>query len=147
MVFLVLVMALVIFYLLKKTVIENQKKYPPTTDCVQLDDMFASNVSDPSFIGVAFMDKDSTLDYNGTGLYYCYCSLYLKTNSLYTVLYDGDTTDQAVDANFCFQYAHDNLKGSALSTLVSLSVSVINIILRTVNMFLISLIGYHTESN
>jgi hypothetical protein len=109
--------------------------------------MFQSNINDTNFIAVAYLDKDSTLSYNGTGLYYCYCSLYLKSNSLFTVLYDGDTTNGQIDTNFCFQYAHDNLKGSALSTLVSLSVSVINIVLRTINMFLISLIGYHTESN
>jgi len=69
---------------------------------------------------------------------------------------DGDRTlsleqilnvTELESSNICHQYALDNLNGSALSTLVSVSVSVINIILRTINIFLISLIGYHTESN
>mmetsp|Transcript_15075 Transcript_15075/g.14642 ORF Transcript_15075/g.14642 Transcript_15075/m.14642 type:complete len:102 (-) Transcript_15075:1083-1388(-) len=51
------------------------------------------------------------------------------------------------NANICYDYTKDNLWSSFLSTLVSLSVSVINIILRTVNIILISIIGYHTESN
>jgi len=108
--------------------------------------------------GVAALDQSPTQNYNGTGFYQCYCALYIGEYGQWDVMSSDNDTSVTLDdilledsalqnANICYDYTKDNLWSSFLSTLVSLSVSVINIILRTVNIILISIIGYHTESN
>ena len=37
------------FYLLKRQTITNYQKYPPTTDCETIENMFQGNFSDPEF--------------------------------------------------------------------------------------------------
>lgn len=68
------------------------------------------------------------MSYNGVGVYQCYCSSVGGSDSI------------------CSSYKSDLLGGTALNTLVSLFTVIINIILRTVNIKLINMIGYHTES-
>jgi len=46
----------------------------------------------------------------------------------------------------CYQYFYDKYMGLFLTNMVAVLVSFINIIIRTVNMALIDLIGYHTQS-
>lgn len=48
-VFLTLLGAFIVFYILKQQTINNYKKYPPTTDCQAILDMFDSNFADPLF--------------------------------------------------------------------------------------------------
>jgi len=43
-------------------------------------------------------------------------------------------------------FVDDFLGGKALSQVVSISIVVINIVLRTIMLILIKMIGYHTES-
>lgn len=114
-----------IFFLLKKTTITNQQKYPPSRDCDQILGFFTD---DSTFYSVAEADKDSTMDSRGAGIYQCYCA---KKNP---------------SADICSTYKYDFITGTGLTTAVSLLTVIINIILRTVNIKLISLIGYHTES-
>lgn len=68
------------------------------------------------------------MEQRGAGIYQCYCQ------------YENPGAD------ICKDYKYDLLKGTGLSTAVSLLTVVINIILRTINIKLIQLIGYHTES-
>ncbi|CDW90155.1 UNKNOWN [Stylonychia lemnae] len=120
-----LALTVFIFFLLKKATIDNQQKYPPSKDCDQIRTLFKDiNV----LAQVAATDKDPTLDKRGTGVYQCYCA------------------NKGKDSDLCDQYRKDMLLGTFLSTLVSLLTVIINIILRTINIKLISLIGYTTES-
>jgi len=77
---------------------------------------------------VAAADKGPTLDKRGAGVYQCYCA------------------NKGKDSDLCADYRNDFLLGTFLSTLVSLLTVIINIILRTINIKLISMIGYTTES-
>jgi len=52
-------------------------------------------------------------------------------------LSDGDT---------CFMYSRQLLGGSALSNCVSYAIIIFNMVIREVNIVLIKIIGYHTES-
>ena len=46
----------------------------------------------------------------------------------------------------CYQYFYDNALGFFLTNMVSVLISFINIVIRTVNIALIDKIGYHTQS-
>lgn len=78
-VLLFLILALVIFSLLKRTVLQNQLQYPPTTDCQMISGMF--NVPEPldyqPYQAAAYADMNNTLNQIGVGLYYCYCKSYV----------------------------------------------------------------------
>jgi len=116
----------VIFFFLKKATINNLLKYPPSFDCSEIDSLFKTNQT--LYQQAATFDKDPTLNYNGVGVYQCYCSSVGSSNSI------------------CSNYKSDLFGGTILTSLVSLLTVVINIILRTVNIKLINMIGYHTES-
>lgn len=73
-------------------------------------------------------DKTPTIEKRGAGIYQCYCA------------------NQGSSDDICDTYKNDFLGGTVLTTSVSLLTVIINIILRTVNIKLISKIGYHTES-
>jgi hypothetical protein len=66
--------------------------------------------------------------------YQCYC----KFNSGKSATFDSN--------DFCHEYQYDQSFGLAMTTLVTVLVSVINIIIRTLNMTLINKIGYDTHS-
>lgn len=70
MVFIVLLLALVMFYGLKLTIIKNQKKYPSSTNCIQLDNLFTNEKEyevdlvwqNPKYLASAKYDKKPTID-------------------------------------------------------------------------------------
>ena len=93
--------------------------------------MFPNTFDNPLFRQQAEIDKDYTMDKMGTGVYACFCKNYPGSRS---------------EVPFCDQYTKDWLTGLALSQVVSFSIVIVNFILRTVNLFLIKLIGHHTES-
>lgn len=74
----------------------------------------------------------------GTGFYQCYCESRLKKVGTIDIF--------ANENDLCYTYVWDGYGGKALSLIVSMSIVVINIILRTIMMTLIKFIGYHTES-
>lgn len=69
------------------------------------------------------------MNYKGTGLYQCYCSKY-----------------KDVEAPFCQDYTYDIIVGFGLSNVVSIGITVVNMVIRIINIGLITFIGYYTES-
>lgn len=80
------------------------------------------------------LDKDPTEVFQGTGIYMCYCK------GTVTSFFITDETDP------CYQYSSDLNGGTLLTNVVSYSIVIVNIILRTINIMFINKIGYHTES-
>lgn len=50
------------------------------------------------------------------------------------------------ESDTCYQYSSDLNGGTLLTSVVSYSIVIVNIILRTINIKFINMIGYHTES-
>ena len=84
---------------------------------------------------MAWADQGYTLSFQGTGIYQCYC----RTHSSL-----GDFADSS---KLCHNYQLDMKGGYSISELVSVAVTVVNTIIRTINIILIKFIGYHTESS
>ncbi len=120
-----------IFYILKSFTISNNEKYPPSTDCASIIDMFGSDFDDTDFREFAGADKNPTMDGKGTGIYYCFCKNY-----------DGNLDKP----DYCDDYTYDYLIALALGKVVSFAIVIINTILRTIVMMLIKYIGFYTES-
>lgn len=72
------------FYLLKQQTIRNQQKYPSTTNCQAVYDMFGGSLDNPDFSKFAEADGPLAQHAKGTGLYYCYCKQYVKTRGGYS---------------------------------------------------------------
>ncbi len=69
-----LLVAFFAFYMLKLQTIRNYQKYPPTTDCKAILDMFGHDLAKGGdFAKYAEIDGPLTDDRRGTGLYQCYC--------------------------------------------------------------------------
>jgi hypothetical protein len=79
-------------------------------------------------------DKDPTMKFEGSGIYQCYCK---RTSHVH---------DSLNEESLCYEYNRDILLGLGLNNLVTVLVSVINIVIRKLNMSLIDKIGYHTQS-
>ena len=88
-----------------------------------------------TFKSYAEADKDHTMINQGIGQYMCYCK------------HNGKATEDLRDPEaLCHQYFYYNIWGLFLTNMVAVLVSFINIIIRTVNISLIDLIGFHTQS-
>lgn len=86
---------------------------------------------------MAKIDRTLIMDYGtGTGVYQCYCQGRKAEEGTFAL--NGDKT--------CGSYFDDFMGGQALSQVVSISIIVINIILKIIMLILIKWIGYHTES-
>jgi len=83
----------------------------------------------------ARIDYNSTKDAQGTGVYQCFCEY--ENVSYYTV---SNTT------NPCYTYSQDIGTAYLLAQVVSYSIVVVNILLRSVNIFFIKRVGLHTIS-
>lgn len=123
-----LIGAFISFCILKIQTISNYRKYPPTTDCDTIVNMYNGNFDDPNFIKYAAIDKTNTEDEKGAGIYQCYCQLNPKSS---------DT---------CSDFTIDKYKALALSQVVTFGIVAVNFIIRTINIILIKTIGYYTES-
>jgi hypothetical protein len=56
------------FLELKSNFITNYQKYPPSTDCLSINDMF-DNKYDQSYLDAAIKDKENTMNSQGAGIY------------------------------------------------------------------------------
>ena len=142
-----LFLAFMAFYTLKQQTVANYKKYPPTTNCNSLYTDFSvagtPGVITPIpvstniiFAKTAYSDKILIKNYGtGTGVYQCYCTALEK-----------EIGTSAVFKTPCKMYVEDFFGGKALSQVVSISIVVINLVLRAIMLVLIKWIGYHTES-
>jgi hypothetical protein len=142
-----LFLAFMAFFELKKQTIANYQKYPPTTNCDDLDNIFGltkDGVStgkkvenDVNFIKNAEADKKLISNFGtGTGVYQCYCTALQKEIGQVKMFSNP----------VCKMFSDDFFGGKALSQVVSISIVVINLVLRAIMLILIELIGYHTES-
>ena len=116
------------FYLLKSQTISNYRKYPPTTDCDSIVNLFEGNFDDSTFIKYAQTDQANTESEKGTGLYQCFCQKNPNSNDI------------------CSDFTYDKYKALALSQVVTFGIVAVNFIIRTINIILIKTIGYYTES-
>ena len=73
---------------------------------------------------------------HGLGYYKCFCKEFASESDLFEAPYEG----------LCDDFTTDGYVGLALSNSVTVLVSVVNIILRTVNIKLIGIIGIDTLS-
>lgn len=137
-----LFLAFLAFFALKKQTIANYNKYPPSTNCDDLYSIFKvtpqHGVKDnEKFAKAALSDKELIKNYGtGTGVYQCYCKQ-LQGEIGLASMYKHDV---------CQMYTEDYFGGQTLSTIVSVSIVVINLILRSCMLSLITWIGFHTES-
>ena len=72
MIFLTLVGAFVLFYVLKRTTVDNSVNYPSSTDCASINALFISfggSIPDAEYSTYALNDRDLTLIGRGTGIY------------------------------------------------------------------------------
>lgn len=126
---LVLLLAFYLFTLLKEFGVKQKIRYPKI-DCNNF-----NSYNEDEFKNIAGMDKESTLRGKGLGVYQCYCN-----NNLDLV---GYSFGKYKESNLCYVYMQDRYDENFYSGLTSLSVVVINIIIRTVGTKLINKIGLH----
>lgn len=123
-----------------------QRKYPPTYDCDSLSAMFVTEPYNALDISVyqkfANLDKGYTENTLGTGYYQCFCNLY-KTNKDYKSFVKGLSD---YDSTLCNKYIAYAQTTAASSTIISLAVTIVNMVIREINICLISRVGYHTGS-
>lgn len=67
----------------------------------------------------------------------CYCEHNANTTS--TSIFDKED-------NTCYEYQYDMFLGVALTNSVAILVTVVNIVIRTINIKLIGIIGFATKS-
>jgi len=112
--------------------------YPVRTDCDGLAQLFTGSdgeVDLEAYKQHAEHDLEETSQFRGAGYYMCYCK---KNSKASEALRDED--------DLCYKYQKDKSTGLALTTTVTILVSIINIVIRTINIKLINAIGYDTES-
>lgn len=119
-----------LFSFLKHNVANSMKKYPPNIDCEVFD-----KIPMPIFIFLALEDKPHALQERGNGLYMCYCKKFGKTF--------GDYTSES---DICYSYFADTANTEWIENLITVSIVVINIIIRVINILFIKSIGYTYES-
>lgn len=84
------------------------------------------------YLEYAEYDLNYTQVNKGAGIYQCFCQENYKP--------ENDPN------NICKTYISDKLAASAFSSILSFVVSIVNIIIRTINYALVDYIGYDTES-
>jgi len=87
---------------------------------------------------IATADKPFTLETQGTGVYQCYCKAQNDAKPR-NILWDDD-------ADICSKWLEQHFYGFFLGQAVSYFIIGFNIVIREVNIRLIGIIGYHTES-
>ena len=122
----------VLFAALKSRSGKNKIKYPSKIDCDYINSQFENDVT--SYERYAQYDHAPTKLYRGAGIYQCFC----KTHS--------SKADFFSQGHLCQLYQQDQLWGLSLANFVTFLVSVINVVIRTLNIVLIEKIGLHTQS-
>jgi len=119
-------------------------KYPPTQDCDQINPMFATEKLAPFYYDFAEQDLKYTNQAKGTGVYQCFCELNAKNATFAGFITSSENSTAAEE--LCHDWKHALRGGSAISSGVSFAVTLVNMIIRTMNIFLLSKVGYHTYS-
>lgn len=131
-----------LFTWLKTQAGENLFKYPTRINCNTIRSQFQTNPSgsetpifnDKQFKEFAEYDKEPTLAKIGAGYYQCWCQFHSGPK---TFLNDKD---------ICYTYQYDKYQGLALSNVVTVLVSVVNIVIGMLVQYLVDNTGYDTDS-
>lgn len=130
----IIIFMILMFFLLvgmKSIETTNMYRYPATINCDAIADVFSGTNAD-LWLEYATLDKDYTIAKQGTGTYQCYCE-------------QMGLAALAADKNsICSTYFNQYLGGEALGELVTVVITVVNILIRTLCIFLITRIGYWT---
>lgn len=126
------------FTWMKSKAIKNMWRYPQTTNCDTVASQFMNgtvvNVTEYAYYAQN-VDMDLTLNRQGSGIYQCYCKNY------------ADLVDASHNtANFCHTWFRQAYGGYAIGESVTVAITVVNIIIRSLCIFLIKKVGYHTET-
>ena len=116
---------------------QNSMRYPVDTDCGAIAKPFHTpdgSTDVDKFKEYASHDKDYTQDKKGAGIYQCYCKQYSNFETLTS------------KADLCYTYQTGIYTGKVLSTSVTILVSLINMVIKKLNLYLINRIGLHTIS-
>lgn len=124
-----------LFIWMKAIEVTNMFRYPATMNCDSIQSIFADQ--EDLYAEYASLDKDYTLDKQGTGIYQCYCSAQGYADLASAGLEDG---------NICHSYFIQFGGGYALSELVTVVITVVNIIIRTLVIAMITRVGYWTQT-
>jgi hypothetical protein len=123
------------FIALKAIEVGNMFRYPATMNCNSISSMFNGN--NTLFFEYAQLDKDYTVEKQGTGIYQCYC----KSRS-YTELAEAGTED----SNICSKYVWQFGGGYALSEVITVVITVVNLVIRDIIIWMIKKVGYKTNT-
>lgn len=122
-----------LFIVMKAIEIGNMFRYPATMNCPSIASLFKGNNTEYAYY--AGIDKPFTLDKQGTGIYQCYCK-----SEGYAELASSGLDDNSLCKAYVWQFGG----GYVLSELVSVVITVVNIIIRTFCIFMIKRVGYWT---
>ena len=87
------------------------------------------------FLKYAGTDKANTLQGHGTGYYQCYCDIY---SSLVKTIATKDS--------FCYEYSRGVAVANSATYGVTILIAIVNVLLRALNKYLITKIGYDLDS-
>lgn len=104
-------------------------KYPTSISCEDFE-----NIDLSLFEDIAADDKPFTMKGKGNGVYQCYC-----------IMHGSGLTGWKKD-HLCYDYSVDKLIEATNSNVITISIVVLNQILRTINIQLIRMIGLPYES-
>lgn len=122
-----------LFVLMKHLQTTNMFRYPATMNCLSINSIFQNQQS--LYPTYASLDQTYTVNQQGTGIYQCYC----KQQGL-TQLADAAGNDGSICHEYFVQYSG----GYFLGELVTVVITVVNIMIRTLCIFMIKKVGYWT---
>ncbi len=128
--------ALALFTYMSLITVTNQIRYPPSVSCESIDNLFTGIDGESRYQQYAELDKTYTLAEQGTGIYQCYCA---KTVGYVSLLSAGGDS-------LCSDYVDDEAGGYLLTEIITVLITVVNMIIRDVCIVLIKMIGFHTET-
>ena len=129
------------FAQLKSQSAKNNLKYAgPKNQCDIIKDEMVGH--DKLFFDFAKHDEIDTELFQGLGYYKCYCEKVVKITAYFKK--ESDKTDQE---KYCNNYFFEKFEALFLTNIVTVLVSVINFILKTVNIKSVQFIGLFTEGN
>jgi hypothetical protein len=111
--------------------------------------MFNTTVLAPEYYTFAALDQPYTNQEKGTGVYQCFCELQSKSANFTKAVNAIEKNQTGVDnaaENLCGDWKGALRGGTMISTGVSASVTLVNMIIRGLNIFLVSKVGYHSYS-
>jgi len=124
------------FSFLKQSSVEFLKKYPPQK-CAQTNAMY-ENVGDSgiTYKNMAQIDKDYTQSQVGTGAYQCFCE----------ALFNKSAVSIIKVPKGCNAYVSDKRTNILVTNSLTIGITVINFVIRGINIWLAGCIRLHTIS-